>query len=115
MSYFSVAKAVSLGLCITVVSSFIARTGLDYFLPPGFSWPDFMRGLALGACLPTVLIWLGKLLTEYVLIRAGDGGQRSIYGLEHAKLNIEVPPRSMWMNMGYWKVCYHIRTKEACF
>jgi hypothetical protein len=29
---------------------------------------------------------------------------RSVYGLEHARLNISLPPTSMWMNMGYWKV-----------
>ena len=27
-----------------------------------------------------------------------------IYGLHHAKLNIDVPPKNMWMNMGYWEV-----------
>lgn len=28
-----------------------------------------------------------------------------LYSLDHAILSMEVPPRSMWMNMGYWKVC----------
>lgn len=27
---------------------------------------------------------------------------RSVYGLDHAKLNLELPPQNMWMNMGYW-------------
>ena len=31
--------------------------------------------------------------------------EKKLYGLDHAILNIEVPPRCMWMNMGYWKVC----------
>ncbi|KAF2493290.1 hypothetical protein BU16DRAFT_563455 [Lophium mytilinum] len=26
-----------------------------------------------------------------------------VYGLEHGRLNIDLPPKSMWMNMGYWK------------
>jgi hypothetical protein len=26
-----------------------------------------------------------------------------VYGLEHSILNLEVPPKSMWMNMGYWE------------
>lgn len=28
----------------------------------------------------------------------------SLYGLDHAALNIQLPPTTMWMNMGYWKV-----------
>lgn len=30
--------------------------------------------------------------------------ENKLYGLDHAILNIEVPPQRMWMNMGYWKV-----------
>jgi hypothetical protein len=30
--------------------------------------------------------------------------EHSIYGLEHARLNIRIPPQAMWINMGYWKV-----------
>ncbi|KAJ5113489.1 hypothetical protein N7456_002023 [Penicillium angulare] len=26
-----------------------------------------------------------------------------LYGLDHAVLNIQLPPQTMWMNMGYWK------------
>ncbi|KAK8121588.1 hypothetical protein PG984_010258 [Apiospora sp. TS-2023a] len=26
-----------------------------------------------------------------------------LYGLEHGKLNLELPPKSMWMNMGFWR------------
>ncbi|KAE8310879.1 hypothetical protein BDV41DRAFT_359460 [Aspergillus transmontanensis] len=26
-----------------------------------------------------------------------------LYSLDHAILSMEIPPRSMWMNMGYWK------------
>lgn len=33
--------------------------------------------------------------------------EEKLYGLDHAILNIEVPPRSMWMNMGYWRVRAH--------
>lgn len=28
-----------------------------------------------------------------------------LYGLDHAILNIALPPETMWMNMGYWEVC----------
>lgn len=37
-----------------------------------------------------------------VLFRGKDD---NLYGLEHAILNLDIPPRSMWMNMGYWEVC----------
>lgn len=30
--------------------------------------------------------------------------EKKIYGLHHAILNIDVPPKTMWMNMGYWEV-----------
>ncbi|KAJ5907898.1 hypothetical protein N7495_000580 [Penicillium taxi] len=26
-----------------------------------------------------------------------------LYGLDHALLNVELPPKTMWMNMGYWE------------
>ncbi|KAJ1328027.1 cyclopropane-fatty-acyl-phospholipid synthase [Microdochium nivale] len=32
-------------------------------------------------------------------IRTGE----AIYGLEHGKLNLTLPPASMWMNMGFWQ------------
>ncbi|KKA23325.1 hypothetical protein T310_2635 [Rasamsonia emersonii CBS 393.64] len=39
-------------------------------------------------------------------------GDDELYGLHHAILNVEVPPKSMWMNMGYWE---HAKTfPEAC-
>ncbi|KAJ5176362.1 uncharacterized protein N7482_002239 [Penicillium canariense] len=30
-------------------------------------------------------------------------GKTRVYGLNHAVLNMKLPPESMWMNMGYWK------------
>lgn len=38
------------------------------------------------------------------LKRALRKPQASVYGLDHAVLNIQLPPQSMWMNMGYWEV-----------
>jgi hypothetical protein len=26
-----------------------------------------------------------------------------LYGLDHAVLNVQLPPQTMWMNMGYWE------------
>ncbi|KAJ5714931.1 uncharacterized protein N7483_012112 [Penicillium malachiteum] len=35
-----------------------------------------------------------------------------LYGLDHAVLNIELPPQTMWMNMGYWESTTHF--PDAC-
>lgn len=53
----------------------------------------------------TVLTPLAEVI-EKILWRSlfGDGDDE-LYGLDHAVLNVEVPPKSMWMNMGYWEVC----------
>ena len=32
------------------------------------------------------------------------GSDNIIYGLGHGRLNIALPPPTMWMNMGYWEV-----------
>lgn len=34
-----------------------------------------------------------------------DGTDSAIYGLDHGRLNMALPPPTMWMNMGYWEVC----------
>ncbi|KAK2821781.1 hypothetical protein FQN49_007680 [Arthroderma sp. PD_2] len=38
----------------------------------------------------------------------------SLYGLDHAVLNIRLPPTTMWMNMGYWKHVNDAQFPEAC-
>jgi hypothetical protein len=38
------------------------------------------------------------------LFNYGPPPRRDIYGLEHALLNMRLPPETMWLNMGYWKV-----------
>lgn len=38
-------------------------------------------------------------------LKGALGAPRSrIYGLDHAVLNVQLPPQSMWMNVGYWEV-----------
>ena len=51
-----------------------------------------------------VAIGLTILLSSALLrwIRRGILGE--IYWLHHAILNIDVPPKTTWMNMGYWDV-----------
>lgn len=50
---------------------------------------------------PFLLGIILTLLIQYKLFR--KDGSRHIYGLEHSVLNLELPPKLMWMNMGYWK------------
>lgn len=38
------------------------------------------------------------------LVRRLFRRQKSLYGLDHAVLNVVLPLQSMWMNMGYWEV-----------
>lgn len=35
-----------------------------------------------------------------------------MYGLDHAVLNIQLPPQTMWMNLGYWEVRKNLRGPE---
>jgi hypothetical protein len=48
----------------------------------------------------TVWEWLSKTEGE---------GRPTVYSLDHARLNVQLPPEKMWMNMGYWKVCVYIQ------
>ncbi|KAJ5747852.1 uncharacterized protein N7511_009548 [Penicillium nucicola] len=38
------------------------------------------------------------------LRKAFQKAPAKLYGLDHAVLNIQLPPQSMWMNIGYWEV-----------
>lgn len=50
--------------------------------------------------LGTILSFIDRLIRLFI-----GAKEEKLYGLDHAILNVEVPPRNMWMNMGYWKVC----------
>lgn len=41
-----------------------------------------------------MLSWLRRIVSP-----PGD-----VYGLDHAVLNVRLPPQTMWTNMGYWEV-----------
>jgi hypothetical protein len=52
--------------------------------------------------------WL-ILFTKWVVKYQLDGiakrrAKRPLYRFDHSILNIPLPPQSMWMNMGFWKV-----------
>jgi len=56
----------------------------------------------------TLLIPIAKFLlkksTDDAKDGESDGADNAIYNLDHGRLNIELPPKTMWMNMGYWEV-----------
>lgn len=75
-------------------------------------------GFLIGWMSATVLLPIGKWCAKRLLFRwlfsNGDGSNDDnddddddrLYGLDHAILQVELPPRStLWMNMGYWEVC----------
>lgn len=74
--------------------------------------PDFRMSMdtspsQIGACVAVGLtILLSSTLIKW--ISKGTPGNeptnKKIYGLHHAILNIDVPPKTMWMNLGYWEV-----------
>jgi hypothetical protein len=64
-----------------------------------FPQSGFLMGWASAMVLLPVFQWCIKRLLH------GTSSDGNLYGLDHALLNIEMPPKDMWMNMGYWEVC----------
>jgi hypothetical protein len=74
---------------------------MDFGMVLKISQPHIWGFLA--GCLTMTLF--SSLIRRCVNIITGDGSaKKKIYGLHHAVLNMELPPRTMWMNMGYWEV-----------
>ena len=72
--------------------------------------PAYVAGLLTGMVVLKVLKYLLRSIfgRKIALFKCNDGDrqiwtQKGLYGFEHAVLNVEVPPKSMWMNMGYWE------------
>lgn len=62
-----------------------------------------------GAYVAGVLtVLLSSTLIKWILkgILGNEPMKKKIYGLHHAILNIDVPPKTTWMNLGYWEVSY---------
>jgi hypothetical protein len=67
-----------------------------------WTYQYFLGVLAAG--LITLLI---KRVVDKQLTGKGDRRtKRPLYRSDHIVLNIPLPPQSMWMNMGFWKVRY---------
>jgi hypothetical protein len=76
--------------------------GLQHVLQNALRWP---------ATSNFVCLIIGVLLfpvSNYIFssLKSGRNGntQKSLYNFDHARLNVTLPPPTMWMNMGYWRV-----------
>ena len=70
-------------------------------------WLSVERPSQVGAYVAVVLTTLvSSTLIKWILERTlgNEPIKKKIYGLHHAILNIDFPPKTMWMNMGYWEV-----------
>jgi hypothetical protein len=63
----------------------------------------YIAGCVSGAVLVQILLHAIKRGAKY-LLSTDTAGRHDLYRLDHGILNISVPPKSMWMNMGYWEV-----------
>jgi hypothetical protein len=63
----------------------------------------YVAGCISGAVLVPFLTHKLKQIAEYLFL-SKDKGDHDLYRLDHGILNVEVPPASMWMNMGFWEV-----------
>jgi hypothetical protein len=68
----------------------------------------YVAGCITGIFLVPILAYILKWATRY-LFHQRDEADHSLYRLDHGVLNVELPPKTMWMNMGYWKVKYILR------
>src|ERR1700761_372739 len=59
-----------------------------------------ITGIALGALARYLLYLRSSVLPNGY----DDGLRKTVYGLDHGRLNVQLPPPTMWMNMGYWEV-----------
>jgi hypothetical protein len=95
-----------LAICIaSTVAHFAGIGGLDHLLQVGMVNPTYIyiAGCLSGAVLVPILTYALKKTARY-LFSHKDEADHALYRLDHGVLNVEIPPRTMWMNLGYWKV-----------
>jgi hypothetical protein len=102
------------GLVIVLAVGFAIYTSpvvgmkrFDLVFQDGLSNPVYVyvAGCISGIVLVPILASALKKAAGYFFL-SKDEGVHDLYRLDHGILNVEVPPVSMWMNMGYWKVRY---------
>lgn len=66
------------------------------------SWPSELAKAALTTLIASLF---AKYSIKFIFEELEEGRSDKIYGLEHGRLNMDLPTKSMWMNIGFWKVC----------
>lgn len=95
--------ALGLGLVLGVC---LARYVMDF---NGALWQNPF-GVYVAGCLSGVLLLpIATFLLKRIMVSKKDEDDHALYRLDHAILNVEVPPKTMWMNMGYWSVSYNLK------
>jgi hypothetical protein len=71
------------------------------------SWVSHLACLAIGALLILIPMQMnaGKRQTRNTNDQKHNV-RGHVYSLSHARLNVGLPPPTMWMNMGYWTVSH---------
>lgn len=66
------------------------------------SWPcELLKALLIAFVASLITKYSGR----YIFGKLGEDNSDKVYGLEHGRLNLKLPAKSMWMNIGFWKVC----------
>lgn len=66
---------------------------------------DWANKYVLGVLAAGLVILLTKGVVPNLLKgHKSKRAKKSLYRFDHSRLNITLPPESLWMNMGFWKV-----------
>lgn len=63
----------------------------------------YIAGCVSGIVLVPILVYILKIAARCLFVQK-DETDHALYRLDHGILNIDMPPKTLWMNMGYWKV-----------
>lgn len=97
--------AIVLAISFAIYSSPVSTKPFDILFQDGSSSLIYvyLAGYISGIVLVPILASVLKNAWGYFFLSKDEGG-RDLYRLDHGILNVEAPPSTMWMNMGYWKV-----------
>ncbi|KAH7418957.1 hypothetical protein BKA64DRAFT_649752 [Cadophora sp. MPI-SDFR-AT-0126] len=86
------------------ISPAVGMNTLDRMLQNGMSnlVYVYIAGCISGVVLVPYLTHALKRLAGYLFLSKDEGGH-DLYRLDHGILNVEMPPASMWMNIGFWE------------
>lgn len=94
--------------CLAIFISSGSMRRFDWMFQDGVSNVTYVY---VAGCISGVLLvpltYALKRVAGYLFL-SQDDGDYNLYKLDHGILNVDVPPASMWMNMGFWKVRWPI-------